>query len=476
MKIPPWLTTALLVFSIPAPAAPGADLVNGQAARSVLGKPDFVTDGMLPASASTTGSVEGLAVDPTSGKVFVADRDNNRILRFSATAAYQSGAAAEAVFGQADFVSNEANRGDPSSPSAETLSDPRSLAVDSSGRLWVADVGNERVLRFDNASSKPSSSPADAVLGQLLFTTRSSGKTQSKFGSPNGVAIDAAGNLWVSDSDNCRILRFDAAATKPNGAPADGVLGQADFTSNSFGTTASMTDSPFGLSVDSDGRLWVADLNNARILRFDNAATKSNGAPADGVLGQTDFSTATVAAVSASSFEDPYYVHAAPDGTVWVGDLRRHRVLGFFSAAGKPDGAPADRVLGQPDFTSSANPGTSASSIPGPSQMATGTENSLLVADLESLRVTRFSTAMQMTAPSRANARNGRVTIRGTAGGVNRVQYQIKGQGGFRKSLGAPSNWRTRITSLTKPQTNVEIRAIAFDGFYLRKVVKVLDR
>lgn len=416
MKIPPWSTAALLVFSIPAPAAPGADLVNGQAARSVLGKPDFVTDGMLPASASTTGSVEGLAVDPTSGKVFVADRDNNRILRFSATAAYQSGAAAEAVFGQADFVSNEANRGDPSSRSGETLSGPRSLAVDSSGRLWVADVGNERVRRFDNASSKPSSSPADAVLGQLLFTTRSSGKTQSKFGSPNGVAIDAAGNLWVSDSDNCRILRFDAAATKPNGAPANGVL------------------------------------------------------------GQTDFPTATVAAVSASSFEDPYYVHAAPDGTVWVGDLRRHRVLGFFSAAGKPDGAPADRVLGQPDFTSSANPGTSASSIPGPSQMATGTENSLLVADLESLRVTRFSTAMQMTAPSRANARNGRVTIRGTAGGVNRVQYQIKGQGGFRKSLGAPSNWRTRITSLTKRHTNVEIRAIAFDGFYLRKVVKVLDR
>ena len=53
-------------------------------------------------------------------------------------------------------------------------------------------------------------------------------------------------------------------------------------------------DTPMDVAVDSGGRLWVADANNNRLLRFENAALKTNGADADGVLGQRDFDSRKV--------------------------------------------------------------------------------------------------------------------------------------------------------------------------------------
>lgn len=72
------------------------------------------------------------------------------------------------------------------------------------------------------------------------------------------------------------------------------MLGQPDFISNTFATaTASVMFAPCGIALDSAGRLWVADYNNSRVLRFDSAAGKPNGAAADGVLGQSDFTSNT---------------------------------------------------------------------------------------------------------------------------------------------------------------------------------------
>jgi len=83
--------------------------------------------------------------------------------------------------------------------------------------------------------------------------------------------VDSAGRLWVADFFNNRVLRFDGAADKANGANADGVLGQPNFTSNGAATTASGMNSPGGLAIDTAGHLWVADNLNSRVLRFDGA-------------------------------------------------------------------------------------------------------------------------------------------------------------------------------------------------------------
>src|SRR6185436_12557350 len=111
---------------------------------------------------------------------------------------------------------------------------------------------------FASGAALVNGAVADGVLGQSDFTSSAQTTTASGMGSPSGVAVDSAGRLWVADDFNNRVLRFDGATATANGAPADGVLGQSDFTSSAQTTTASGMKQPAGVAVDSAGRLWVA--------------------------------------------------------------------------------------------------------------------------------------------------------------------------------------------------------------------------
>ncbi len=104
-----------------------------------------------------------------------------------------------------------------------------------------------------------------------------------------GVYADAGGRLWVCEDDNNRALRFDGAAAKANGAAADGVLGQPDFTSNAFNSTQNGVGNLRGVFGDEAGRIYLTDESNHRVLVFNDAAAKPNGANADVVLGQPTF-------------------------------------------------------------------------------------------------------------------------------------------------------------------------------------------
>ena len=154
---------------------------NHQPATLVLGQPNFTT---TVAATSQNGmfSPLGVTVDPTTGKVFVSEQINSRVLRFASLASLDDGLAAEAVLGQADFISGSANRG--GGVAANTLSNPVGMSVDSGGRLWVADAGNHRVLRYDNASTKANGADADSVLGQPNMNSSVSATTQSGMNSP----------------------------------------------------------------------------------------------------------------------------------------------------------------------------------------------------------------------------------------------------------------------------------------------------
>lgn len=440
-----------------------AGWTNNAPAINVLGKPDFTASLPNGPTATAMDNVEGVAIDPTSGKLFVADEGNNRILRFASSAAYLSGSAAEAVLGQIDLESDLS-----SFTAANTVNSPRSLHVDASGRLWVADQSHHRVLRFDNAAMKSNGANADGVLGKPDFSANTATSGASGMNAPAGVVTDAAGRLWVTDTENNRVLRFDNAANKASGSPADGVLGQADLNGsaqNRGGAAGANTlFTPFGLSMDGNGRLWVADQGNRRILRFDNAAAKANGANADGVLGQVNLTLNDTLPTSASTFDFAYYVTAAPDGIVWVGDFDNRRVLGFRNGASKPNGAPADIVLGQSTFTDNSDLGPSNRSIRGASQIAPGKDGSIFVGDYGLHRVLRFSPAVELKAPARVTARKGRATIRGTSAYASEVTYRIAGMKGVRTTKGSAAKWKAAVRGLKKPSTRITFEAVAFDG------------
>jgi hypothetical protein len=146
---------------------------------------------------------------------------------------------------------------------------PVGLCVSPSGTLFVADGGNNRVLRFANAASLPNGSNATGVLGQLDFTTTTTGMSATKFNNPQGVWPSPNDDLWVIDVDNNRALRFANASTTASGSAANGVVGQPNFTTGTSGTTNRKIDEPYFFPfADSDGSLWIPDNDNNRILRF----------------------------------------------------------------------------------------------------------------------------------------------------------------------------------------------------------------
>jgi DNA-binding beta-propeller fold protein YncE len=149
-----------------------------------------------------------LAVDPR-GNLYVADSANNRVLVFADPLG--SDTVADAVIGQDGFRQTLNGTG-PRRFAPGRLA----LATAPAGELYVADPGNDRVLEFRNP---PRDTTADRVFGHADFTTGGSPypnyyaplppPTAANLYEPMGVAVDAAGNLYVADTAYDRVLRFD---------------------------------------------------------------------------------------------------------------------------------------------------------------------------------------------------------------------------------------------------------------------------
>lgn len=363
---------------------------NGQNADVVLGQTNF-TSNTSGSNNNKFAGVGSVAIHHASGKVFVADIGNNRILRFSAAQANTTGGIAEAVIGQPNFTTTSAGL------SQSKLNSPIAIAMDqNSGALWVADANNNRILRFDDAANIPTGANASGVLGQPGFTTNAATLSAINVGFPWGVAVDANGDLWVGERAWNRVTKFPNAASLPNGSAATVVIGQANFASSFPGTSPTKLDRPNNVAIDASGNLWVADELNDRVLKFPNAASLTTGAAATVVLGQVDFLGNSFATAQNRMF-GPIGLHADIFGDLWVGDWANHRTLQFVDAAAKTNGANADRVLGSPNFTAITSGVTQSITayIPG---LAVDNFGNVYIADDLNRRVLRFNAPVATSA------------------------------------------------------------------------------
>ncbi len=377
---------AIILLSVSA----SAQFSTGQAADIVLGQPDFTT-GINPASPSTTTMVPySVAVDAVNSKIFVADASFNRVLRWS-TASVASNDPAEAVFGQSNFTTLDAN------VSQTGMDFPTGVFIaPGTTILMVADVNGSRVLRFNSAYNITSgSASANVVLGAPDFNSSGGSASQTTVFGPYAVAADVAGHLYVADQGNNRVLRFDNFSAKTNGGPADGVLGQPDFTHSqpdSLGVTAKSMSAPTGVAIDNAGTLYVADQGNNRVLYFLNAAGKANGAAADGVIGQAGFTNNNIGH-TASTLNNPFGVAIDFANHLYISDENNNRILCYYSQTAITTNT-ADSVLGQSNLNTN-NSGTTAATLNGPAGIGIDHSNGYLwVADLGNYRVLRYTASI----------------------------------------------------------------------------------
>lgn len=334
-----------------------AQWTNYQAAQFVIGQPNFTTyyDNI---SINGLAGPYAVAIDAEHSKLYVADVGNCRVLRYAYPLTGNQ-PSAEIVFGQNDFTTNEARayfngHGWWPAPDAKQILYPMALAV-YNGDLWVLDEGNERVVKFSQAYNISVNNPnADVVIGQALFTTRDYSCTSSAFYTPWGMTIDNNGNLWVADTGNYRVLKFGNVSTLTSGASALGVLGKSSFTDASIPTTTAQNNfnTVSSLCSDNNGNLWVCDKGNNRVLKFENLPANPSGESATGVLGQTDF-TSNGLLTSPATFMRPFGVCVDGKGNLYVADQDNNRVMIFLNASSKTNGASADNWLGSSFWSNS---------------------------------------------------------------------------------------------------------------------------
>jgi streptogramin lyase len=172
------------------------------------------------------------------------------------------------------------------------FNEPTTLAFDSSGNIWVADQGNNRIQEFTSS-------------GTFIKTVGTSGSGTGQFhGALLGVAVDSSGNVWVADAGNSRLQEFTSSGTFIRTVGTGG-SGNGQFSQLS------------GIAIDPSGNIWTVEDAGARIQEFNSSGTfiKTFGTGGTG-NGQ---------------FEGPQGMTVDSSGNVWVADTGSHRLQEFTS-------------------------------------------------------------------------------------------------------------------------------------------------
>ena len=320
-----------------------------------------------------------------------------------------------------------------------------------SGNLYVADAGNNRVLvyntPFNAASGEPGAGDgsADFVYGQAgAFTTRScnpGGANATTLCNPSSSAIDGAGDIYIADAGNSRVLEFAPAGNPPvaSDAIASRAYGQGGVTDFSGTQCADGVAgdppasnhamcNPGGVAIDAAGDLLVADTGNNRVIEID--APLAGTQDAVRVFGQgANFAGSRCnrggAAPTASTLCAPSGLMLDVIGNLWVADANNDRVLEYAPPFGSDSAA--TMVLGQGDsgnFTTAGCDhgiaigdlfGLGADSLCAPSAVALDANIDLFVADTRNNRAMIYDGILMTPTPSATPTASATATATATA-------------------------------------------------------------
>jgi sugar lactone lactonase YvrE len=338
-------------------------------------------------SADGTGSAarfrnpSGLALDG-AGNVYVADSGNHVIRKIT------PGGVVTTVAGLAETTGSVNGKG-----TTARFKNPRGIASDSGGVLYVADTDNNMIRKI----------AADGEVSTLAGTAGTYGstdgvKTAARFNFPNSVALDSSGNLYVADEINNTIRKITPDGTVSTLAGLAGSAGRVDGT----GSVARF-DRPTGVAVDGSGNIYVADYRNHLIRRVSAAGAVTTIA---GVGGLAGLQNGTGFMLNPVLFRNPTGAVVDAAGNVYVSDSANNSIKKI-----SPGGS-TTLLAGSPTSTAGITNGQgSAARFHTPAGLALDGVGNLYVADSTNQTIRKISPSGDVSTYA------GVATVRGSADG-----------------------------------------------------------
>jgi uncharacterized protein (TIGR03437 family) len=372
------------------------------------------------ATSAQLNSPLGIAVDAgTAGNLYIADTANNAVRRVS-----------NGVISNFAGTGTAGSSGDGSAATSAQLSGPQGMAVDSAGNLYIADTQNHRVRKVTGGTIS-----TVAGSGTAGFGGDGGAAGSAQLNLPFGVAVDAAGNLYIAEFANNRVRKVAANGTIStlagngiNGYSGDG--GQA---------ASAMLNGPQSVAVDSLGNVFIADTANNRVRKVtpNGVITTVAGNGNAGYSG--DGNQAVNAQVG-----NPVAVAVDATGNVYIGDgsarVRKLFLSGLITTIAGG---------GTAGYTGDGGIATSAT-LSGPSALAVNSAGSVWVADtfnnaVRLLQFTGGSSAVSAVTNGASNlsgpvAGGEVIVIYGSGlGPAQLVQYQADANGRVPTAAGGTS-------------------------------------
>ena len=263
-------------------------------------------------------SVEALLAEPSgvavdgAGNVYIADQRNHRIRKVDSSGTITTFA------GREDY--RDGGFGGDGGPAAlAQLRSPSDVATAGAGNLYIADRFNHRIRKVDSSGVITTF----AGSGEYGFGGDGGPAAEAQLYSPNGVATDGAGNLYIADTGNSRIRKVDSSGTITTFA-GSGRSGYGGFGGDGGPAVEARLAFPHGVELDADGNLYIADTSNHRIRKINFSGTittiAGSGHPYPSYGGFSGDGGPAVAALLAN----PRDVTADDDGNLYISSAYNH--------------------------------------------------------------------------------------------------------------------------------------------------------
>lgn len=287
-----------------------------------------------PATSALLDTPTGIALD-AAGNLYIADSHNQRVREVS-------GGVITTIAGNGTAGFS----GDGGAATAAELAMPSAVAIDGSGILYIADTDNQRIRKVSSGTIT-----TYAGNGEQALAGDGGSATSASLDSPTGVAVDAAGNIYIADRHNQRIRMVNPGGVISTVAGSGSASLAGGFSGDGASPTAAMLSKPSGVAVDAQGNLYIADSGNHRLREVGNGAIATiAGSGMQGFGGDGGAATAAL-------LNSPRSAAVDAAGNITVADRLNQRVravdLPMLTFSGQTPG-----TVSPPQLVTLANSGT----------------------------------------------------------------------------------------------------------------------